>query len=118
MNKEAAVLIAQSCQEKYPASLGERTLSFEELSKLDGRAGLSFGNYYSASLYNGNKSLTVTHVEISVTTKISGQESTKIYLSQVHIKPMTSVDFGFNIIVGDAGSGYEWAITSAKGVNN
>jgi hypothetical protein len=83
---------------------------------LTGRAGLSFGNYYSCSIYNGNDHLTVTEVEITIKTTIGGKEVSTPYRQKVKIAPKTTADFGFNIVVGDPGATYEWTVTGGKGI--
>jgi hypothetical protein len=118
-NKEAAQLIYLSCRKKFPerpiVSRRSRDLNPSELSRVTGRAGLSFGNYYSGTLYNGNDKLTVTHVEVVVTTSIDKQPSSRSYIADVTIPPKTTTDFGFNIIVGDPRAEYNWQLASARG---
>jgi len=93
-----------------------KQLSQEQIKKLTGRAGLSFGNYYSGSIYNGNDNIMINEVMISVTTTINGEETSRIYVDEVHIPPRTTSDFGFNIIVGDKDAEHKWAIVGAKGI--
>jgi len=118
-NREAAQFIYLSCQEKYPErptiERTSRALNPAELSKLTGRAGLSFGNYYAGSLYNGNDKMTVTHVEVVVTTSIDKQPSSRSYIADLTIPPKTTKDFGFNIIIGDPRAEYNWQVASARG---
>jgi len=118
-NERAARFIYHSSLEKYPErSTGDRKsreLNSTELSRITGRAGLAFGNYYSGSLYNGNDKVTVTHVEVVVTTLIDKKPSSRGYIAEVTIPPKTTKDFGFNIIVGDSGADYSWRGASARG---
>src|SRR3989344_9259022 len=80
---KAALLIARSCRQKFPNEPAKkpdsRALSIEELSRLTGRAGHSFGNYFSGNIYNGNTNITVSEITIRVTTKIDGKEVTRVY---------------------------------------
>jgi len=116
---KAALLINRSCREKFPGGSEEekrsRDLTYAELSKLTGRASLSFGNYYSGSLYNGNEGITVTSVTIRVTTKLGEVETTREYTDEVTIPPLSTKDFGVNIVVGDEGTDYSWGINGARG---
>ena len=115
----AARAIIKSCRKRFPKKQKKcppsRDLSNEQLSKITGRAGLSFGNYYAGDLYNGNRDFTITEISVNVTTKIGGKKVQSEYLDNVHIPPLTSGDFGFKIIVGDKDADYSWGIVEAKG---
>jgi hypothetical protein len=93
----------------------ERELTGLELALLTGRAGLSYGNHYSGSIYNGTRGLTVTEVQITVTTTVAGEEVSRSYRDEVSIPPETTGDFAFDIIVGDKNASYTWSISSATG---
>ena len=117
---KGAILVMQSCAEKFPKgseiiNVKTRELTSEELSMLDGRAGLSYGNHYSGTMYNGNNNLAVTELRINVQTTISGEQNTLEYLSKVTIQPLSTKDFDFDIIVGDKGAEYSWSIAGARG---
>ena len=116
---KAAILIMRSCRKKFPEKPKDkpktRTLSYGELSNLTGRAGHSFGNYFSGNIYNGNTNVTVSSISISVTTKIGGNEVTRTYTDDVNIASQTTADFGFNIVTGDKDAEYSWSINSAQG---
>lgn len=116
---KAAILIARSCRKKFPnepeTKPESRALSYEELSKITGRAGHSFGNYFSGNIYNGNLNVTVSVITVRVTTTVDGKEVTRIYTDNVTIKPQTTADFGFNIVAGDKDADYSWGINSARG---
>lgn len=118
-NKEAARLIYASCDEKYSSrsAVGRksRNLNPWEVVGITGRAGLSVGNYFAGSLYNGNDKVTVSRVEVVVSTSIDKQPSTRTYVADVTIPPKTTKDFGFNIIVGDPRAEYTWHLASAQG---
>lgn len=123
MDRSAVLVVMQSCREKFPAgsstdnsaASAERDLTPVELVGLTGRAGLSYGNYYSGSIYNGNTGIEVTELEITVTTTIDGEEVTRAYRDRVSIPPQSTADFGFDIIVGDVDASYGWSISGAKG---
>lgn len=116
---KAAVLINRSCREKFPEGSEEkqrsRELAYDELKNLTGRAGLSFGNYYSGSLYNGNEDITITSVTIKITGKLGIASTSREYTDDVTIPPLNTKDFGVNIVVGDDGTEYSWGITGARG---
>lgn len=122
MNQAAVAVVMRSCREKFPAdSAGgtahgptERTLNPSELAALTGRAALAYGNRYSGTLYNGNAALTLTEVEISISTTVDGKEVTRLYRTNVSVPPQTAADFEFDIVVGDKGADYSWTIASAK----
>ena len=59
--------------------------------------------------------MTVTHVEVVVTTSIDKQLSSRSYVADVTIPPKTKKDFGFDIIIGDPRAEYSWAVASARG---
>ena len=93
----------------------ERDFTSMELAKLEGRAGLSFGNYFSGSVYNGNYDITVTELRVNVTTTVGGQKVSRSYRDEVTIAPQKTTDFGVSIIVGDKGASYQWHIEAARG---
>ena len=116
----AAGVIVRSCREKFPKQPKKkpksRELSHKELSQLTGRAGYdSFIKHYSGKIYNGNKSVTVTEVSISVTTTFDGREVSRTYTADVNIAPQTTADFMFKIIIGDKDADYSHSFSSARG---
>lgn len=115
----AARAIIKSCRDRFPEKKSQlppsKALSNDQLIGIDGRAGLSFGNYYAGDLYNGNSDVSITEISFYVTTKIGGKEVRRVYLCKVHIAPQTSSSFGFNIITGDKDADYSWGIIEAKG---
>jgi len=123
MDRAAVVAVMRSCREKFPEGTGTtassqseaRRLSPDELARLDGRAGLSYGTHYSGTLHNGNVDITVSKVQIAVTTKVGGTSTSKLYTTVVHIPPQSAGTFAFEIVVGDQGASYSWSIASAEG---
>jgi hypothetical protein len=111
--------IQASCRKKFPEGseyrLKERDLEPIEILSLDGRAGLRYGNRYSGNIYNGNKNTTITSVTVKVTAKSGEKESSREYKVDVKILPLTTSDFGFDIVVGEKGSDYSWGIIGGKG---
>jgi hypothetical protein len=71
----AARAIIKSCRERFPEKKKQlppsKSLSIDQLMNFTGRAGLSFGNYYSGNLYNGNSDVTITEIKVYVTTKMN-----------------------------------------------
>lgn len=115
----AAVLINRSCREKFPQGSTEReksrTLTSLEIGNLTGRAGLSYGNHYSGSMYNGNRDITVTSVTIRVSGKLRESDTSRDYTVDVTIPPLSTQTFRFNIVEGDEGTEYSWSIIGARG---
>ena len=122
MDRTAVAAIMRSCKVKFPSgsnsqsqTLDNRALAGSELNLLTGRAGLVGGRFYSVSLYNGNTNLTVTEVEITVTTTIAGELTTRAYRDEVSIPPQTVRSCNFDIIRGDDSAKYNWFVSSALG---
>ena len=118
-NNSVAAQIKISCREKFPEKVVPQAKSRElapwELAAITGRAGVSYGNRYGGTLYNGNKEITVTQVQIRVGTKEGGREAIRVYIADITIPPLTAKDFSFDIIVGDYRSEYSWGISGARG---
>ena len=118
---KAALLIVRSCRAKFPSSNQQpadtRVLSNEELLLLTGRAGISssFRGFFSGTIYNGNKNITVTEIKVRVSTTISGKLVSNVYTSVVNIEPETTGTVSFHLIEGDAGANYPWTIAGAVG---
>ncbi|WP_262460781.1 hypothetical protein [Alloalcanivorax balearicus] len=111
--------IRGSCRKKFPKGseyrFKERDLEPIEIISLDGRAGLRFGNRYSGNIYNGNKNTTITSVTVKITAKVGEKESSREYKTDVKILPLTTSDFGFDIVASEKGSEYSWSIVGGKG---
>lgn len=114
-----ARLIWDSCRKKFPEVGQSRTNARElkpgEISAITGRAALSYGKSFSGNLYNGNKDLTVTQIELQINTKEGGKDVTRLYTSDLKIPAQSAKDFSFQIVVGDQGSEHSWRIMNAKG---
>jgi len=110
----AARAIINSCRKRFPKTKRKlppsKRLSILQRMNIQGRVGLSYGSYYAGNLYNGNSDFTITEISVSVTTKIDGKEVTRIYLCKVHVTPLTSASFGFDILKGDKDADYSWGI--------
>jgi hypothetical protein len=115
----AAKAIILSCRERFPArgkkKPASRPLSYEELTRLSGRAGLEFADYYTGNIYNGNPNLTVSEITLSITTREEGKEVTREYMHSFDIPPLKTDSFTFQIIIGDKDSPNSWGIVAAKG---
>jgi len=113
MDKAAVAAVMKACRSKFPSGSPRnspvRELSQEEVGLLGGRAGLSHGNYYSVSLYNGNDDIVVTQIELT----IGSQE--RPYRSDVTVHPKSTKTFGFDIVPGEQGAEYRWSIKKAWG---
>lgn len=117
----AAVMISQSCREKFPDTrTGDDTeptdseLTDAELSELTGRFRVS-GRQYGGTIYNGNPDITVTSMTFTVTATLDDNAESREYRTEATIPPLTVGDFGVHIIPGDEGTEYSWDITSARG---
>ena len=113
--------IIESCRAKFPEDHEYlkkiRNLSPAEVRLLDGRAGISFEDRYSGTLYNGNESVTVTSVRVQITLKNDKKKISRIYKVSVKIPPQTTSSFGFTIISDHKGSESIWEIVDGKGFN-
>ncbi len=116
-SKDAAAVILGACRRKFPKEdqpLSVDSLDALELMLVTGRAGLQYGNTFAGDLYNGVRHFTITLVEIQVT-GVAGRDTTsRKYRTNVHIPPLGTDHFSFNIIP-EPGSTYLWAITGARG---
>jgi hypothetical protein len=97
------------------SNFSSHNLSQDEIAQINGRAGLHYGNRYSGNLYNGNPDVTLEQVTIDISTLLNGIKQTRTYSVDVNIPPLTTKDFGIDIVVGDAGAEYQWSINSARG---
>ena len=97
------------------SNFSSHNLSQDEIGQISGRAGLQYGNRYSGNLYNGNSNVTLEQVTIDISTSFNGIKQTRTYSIDVNIPPLTTKEFGIDIVVGDAGAEYQWSIISARG---
>ena len=111
---DAIRLIARACREKFPVAANDDQLSPSQMANLTTRGG-PVGEVWSGSLYNGNEDVTVTEVEIHVTTIGGGEKTLRRYRADVHVPPLKTGTVFFPIIPGDEGAEYSWSIGSAKG---
>lgn len=120
MTPVAVSRVTASCRAKFPNKeengpgffTWTKDLSDDQIANITGRAGLSNGNRYSGNLYNGNVGMTLTQVTISVWTSAV---ASKIYTIDVNIPPLTTKDFGVDIVAGDPGDTYRWRVLVARG---
>jgi spermidine synthase len=101
-------------QPAHAANTVMRQLSPQEISALSGRAQLSYGNAYSARLYNGNKKITVTSIAAEIITKAGDKQTRRTYTAAVMLPPLATSDVSFDLFV-DEGTAYEWNIVGAQG---
>lgn len=113
MSKEAADLVNRACELKFkPIST---PLDVLDLAMITGRGGHDIGRFFDVTLYNSLNDITVTEIDITVTTTIDGEKAIKTYRSFVTITPRRAESFTFLIIQGDRGAGYSWSISGGKG---
>lgn len=114
-----ALMITKSCREKFPDSPpvhpNVRALNVYEKLNISGRAGLDAGPLFGGTLYNGNDNLTITQVEVQITTTIGAKSQSRAYNAKVMIPPKSTGSFAIEIIAGDLDAKYSWGIESAKG---
>ncbi len=127
----AAAAIYNSCRHRFPLKKvpteqhkdfdtlyrdqNAPKLSTEETNKLTGRAGLVGNSEYSATIYNGNNTVTITKVEITVSTFINRLPVSNRYSVDVDILPLKTVTFKFPVISGDDDAKYSWSFAAAYG---
>ena len=116
----AAKAIILSCRERFPKTKRKTPSGLEldlvELAKLDGRAGLRYANKFGGTIYNGNPGLTIVELSITISTEIIGTPISRVYVVDVHIRPMSTGDFEFDIlVVSDKDADYPWYISGAMG---
>jgi hypothetical protein len=119
----AARAIIGSCRDRFPEKEkrkpASRPLTHEELSKLDGRAGLAYSNVYKGEIYNGNSNLSISEVTVAITTTENGKEVSRNYIVNLEggsrIPPLKTGSFFIFIILGDEKSDRSWGIVEAKG---
>ena len=136
-----AAAAAAATQKAIMESINGRDLRAEELAKLkakgrppldrDARAKLSAeqrgalpyvgGDAFHVELYNGNDAISVKQLTIEVTTTIDGKVEARRYNStgavfqHDPVAPLGKGAFDFDIVQGDKGAKYEWALVSARG---
>lgn len=76
---------------------------------------MHFGNRFGGTIYNGNKDVTVTEVSVMVTATHEKKSEDREYAVDVVLPPLTTKDFGFDIVLGNQGTEYSWRIVGAKG---
>lgn len=119
MNKNAVYMLEDSCRTKYPQSKEEedsRSLTPAELKHLSGRAGLSHGDYFAGTMYNGNRTIRLTEIELAVYPSVGDQPSIRNYREAVSIAPLTTSGFGFSITLEGTMRTYSWALVAARGI--
>ena len=119
-NSSAAADIRDACQAKFPGiasnQIAPHELNLQETSAITGRGRPAYENTFKGNLYNGNKDIAVTEVQIQVTTTEAGNKVARAYAIKITIPPQTAKDITFEFIVGDKGSDTSWIITAAKGL--
>lgn len=115
MSKEAAGMVAHACDLKFepvPTPLNEY-----QVSLLTGRGERSYvESMMSVSLYNSLDDITITEVDINVTTTVRGERTTKTYRNEVTISPKSTKSLTFRIVPGDRVAIDSWSISGGKGI--
>ena len=96
MTKEAAIAVQRSCKKEFPDSVSvdsARDLTAEELKQITGTFKPSHNeNQFWGHLYNGNRSLRVTKLEIQITYSQNGQDQTRNFFLTSEIGPISAND--------------------------
>jgi hypothetical protein len=121
IDKDAAQLLYESCENKFPRALNagsdQHELSAEEVGKLTGRGAprAETSDWFAGTLYNGNAQIIVTEVGIGLETTTSGKSDKRLYRTAVSLAPKSAGDFGFTFLRGDPGTPVHWGIVKAWG---
>ena len=110
--------IARACRGKFPKdkkqNANARELSREEISQLTGRANHK-SSWFTGTIYNGNKRLTVSAISIRLSGSSSGEKISRIYTERIVIPPESADEIRFRILQTDEGKDSAWNIAGAKG---
>ena len=113
----AARAIIISCRNQFPSDdrnepASARRLSSDELRLLTGKANL-VGDLFVGTFHNGNESITVTKIIISVYAKSKPEEKRR-YQTSVEILPLSSGQANYTIVYSGDRSDLTWSIHSAE----
>jgi len=94
MTKGATIAVQRSCKKQFPDSVSvdsARDLTVEELQQITGtfKPGYS-DNVFDGNLYNGNRAIRVTRLEIQVTYLQQGKDQTRNFFLNSDIPPMST----------------------------
>ena len=115
----AAGLIYRACKAKFPIKeRNESQVSPEVVSLLDGRGEYSNGHFHG-TIYNGNKTWTITQVTIVLRPKSKSKTSDKVrpdkeYNVSITAPPLANVMFRESV-ANDGATDFEWGISRAHG---
>ena len=115
----AAGAIHRACRAKYPAvAISETEAPDDVVRQLDGRASYSYG-YLEGTVYNGNKSWTITQLSIVLAPKSKEKppdsaRSAKEYNVRVTVAPLTNVKF-IESVANLGTADFDWHISGARG---
>ena len=134
----AARAIIDSCRNLFPESKSEaapqvapaaaplataapldttsaRSLTADELARLSAKAKV-FGSTYRVTINNDNPDLTLTEVTIAVWDDNDRGVSRKEYSEAVQIAPLTTAMVKYTVIYRGDGTGWNWGVVAARGV--
>jgi len=121
-NTTAAAAIVSACRSKFPDPGPHNgfpsSLHTAQLAKITGRAGVLSGTSYGGNLYNGNNDIVVTDLDVAVSAIHNRDTTTHLYRIELHLPPLAVRDFRFDIVRGEPGANYHWAIVAARGFHS
>jgi hypothetical protein len=117
-NDQVAAYSIMACNDKFISvshdlPKKEVQLNPVQLYLLSGRAGVDIGGSFGGTLYNGNRDVRVTSVEIKVKTREPSSEW-RTYRTVVSLDPLTAGRFDFTV-PEDPSVKLDWDIESAYG---
>jgi hypothetical protein len=97
------------------SSTSQRALKTNEIANLEGMHQPSHMNdYFSGTIYNGNRSVTVSQIQFRLTINDDPDRLYRTYETSCNVPPLKTGIFGATVI-GNLTAGITWEIVSAKG---
>lgn len=97
----------------------ERALTAEELGKVTGLVGIRNDGALCGDLYNGNRDLSVTEVELRIVSFAGADSTARSYLygsADSAIAPLASREFCIGFLLNQ-GEDFGWGIVAARGLD-
>jgi len=102
-----------------PAASGERDLTADELANVTGLVGLRNDGALCGDLYNGNRTLSVTEVELRIISFADADSTERRYRygpSDSAIAPLGTRQFCMRFLLRE-GENFGWGIVAARGLD-
>jgi hypothetical protein len=116
---DAASHIARSCRRKFPPSanqeIASRPLLKEEKEKLTiiGEWSKHLHGYWYVQVHNGNQDVTISRMEIKISSPVGENFQENVYRAHATIKPNTKGSFLFDVLTPN--SGFKWYVVDVRG---